>query len=211
MYNIYNEFEVYMLNIQPVSEEVLKKYHPRADYSPPPIKKRRLSPSLKRKGKTNEQKDRFARLSEIELEECKKKHGCKNTDKSQLWAFCVFEAWIENQCGSEPDDDQIRYKKSDLYAEDAKRVCSMLCKFIVEARQRNGSPYSPKTLLQLAINLQSYALKVKAGSCRFMDIKNPEFMPFHNALNNTSKKLLSEGIGASKKQARIVTHCGREV
>ena len=126
---------------------------------------------LETKGKTNEQKDRFARLSEIELEECKKKHGCKNTDKSQLWTFCVFEAWIENQCGSEPDDDQIRYKESDLYAEDAKRVCSMLCKFIVEARHWNGSPYSPKMLLQLAINLQSYALKVKAGSCWFMDIK----------------------------------------
>ena len=120
-----------MINIQPVSEEVLKNIT--------------LS-LLKRKGKTNEQKDRFARLSEIELEECKKKPGCKNTDKSQLWAFCVFEAWIENQCGSEPDDDQIRYKESDLYAEDAKRVCSMLCKFIVEARQWNGSPYSPKTL-----------------------------------------------------------------
>ena len=102
--------------------------------SPPPIKKRRLSLSLKRKGKTNEQKDRFARLSEIEREECKKKPGCKNTDKSQLWAFCVFEAWIENQCGSEPDDNQIRYKESDLYAENAKRVCSMLCKFIAEAR-----------------------------------------------------------------------------
>ena len=81
------------------------------DYSPPPIKKRHLSLSLKRKAKTNEQKDRFARLSEI-----KKKPGCKNTDKSQLWAFCVLEAWIENQCGSEPDDDQIRYKESDLYA-----------------------------------------------------------------------------------------------
>ena len=122
----------------------------------------------------HEQKDRFARLSEIELEERKKKPGCKNTDKSQLWAFCVFEAWIENQCGSEPDDDQIRYKESDLYAEDTKRACSMLCKFIVEARQRNVSPYtcSPKMLLQLAINLQSHALKVKAGSCRFMDIKN---------------------------------------
>ena len=97
------------------------------DYSPPPIKKRRLSLSLKRKGKTNEQKDRFARLSEIELEECKNKPGCKNTDKSQLWAFCVFEAWIENQCGSEPDDDQIRYKESDLYADDAKRVCLPCC------------------------------------------------------------------------------------
>ena len=29
MYNTYNEFEVYMLNIQPVSEEVFKKYNPR--------------------------------------------------------------------------------------------------------------------------------------------------------------------------------------
>ena len=91
------------------------------------LRKRGLSLFLKRKGKTNEQKDRFARLSEIELEECKKKPGCKNTDKSQLWAFCVFEAWIENQCGSEPDDDQIRYKESDLYADDAKRVCLPCC------------------------------------------------------------------------------------
>ena len=169
----------------------------------PPSKKRRISLSLKerRKQKTAE---RFAKVSSKEMETCKKKPSCKNTDKSQLWAFCVFQSWIENQDTSESDDD-IRYNESDLFAEDSERVCSMMCKFIIEARQRNGSPYSPKTLLQLATNLQSYALKENPNSCRFMDSKNPVFKPFHNVLNNTSRKLLSEGIGATKNQARVVT------
>ena len=145
------------------------------NYFPPLTKKRRLSLSLKRKGRTDEKKGRFTRLSEIELEECKKKMGCKNTKKSQLLAFCVFQVWVENQCCSEPDDDQIRYKEFDLHPEDTNKVCSMLCKFITKARQRNGSPYSPKMLLQLATNLESYAPKVNAKSCRLMDIRNPEF------------------------------------
>ena len=81
----------------------------------------------------------------------------------------------------------------------------MMCKFIIEVRQRNGSPYSPKTLWQLATNLQSYALKENPNSCRFMDSKNPVFKLFHNVLNNTSRKLLSEGIGATKNQAQVVT------
>ena len=38
-----------------------------------------------------------------------------------------------------------------------------------------------------------------------MDAKNPEFKVFHISLNNNSTKLLSERVGASKKQARIVT------
>ena len=64
--------------------------------------------------------------------------GLKNTDKSQLWAFCVFQSWIENQDTNESDDD-IQYNESDLFAEDSERVCSMMCKFIIEARQCNGS------------------------------------------------------------------------
>ena len=81
----------------------------------------------------------------------------------------------------------------------------MMCKFIIEARQHNGNPSCPKTLLQLATNLQSYALKENLNSCQFMISKNPAYKPFHNALNNTSKRLLSEGIGAMKNQARVVT------
>jgi len=166
----------------------------------PKAKKKRISLSLNKKGK---EKDRFAIVSAREIEECTRKPTCKNTDKAQQWALSVFQAWIaKTSC----EGDEVKYAESDLYDENPEKVCSLLCKFIVEARQRNGTPYCPKTLLQLATNLQSHALKVNAKSCRFMDGKNQDFQPFHNALNNTSKKLLSEGVGAEKKQARIVTH-----
>lgn len=165
--------------------------------TPPPPKKKRLSLSLKER-----RKERFAKVTMEEVEACKKKPSCKNTDKSQLWAFCVFQSWISNQGNS---DNEIQYDESDLFVDDSERVCSMMCKFIIEARQRNGNPYCPKTLLQLATNLQSYALKENPNSCRFMDSKNPAYKPFHNALNNISKRLLSDGIGATKNQARVVT------
>ena len=121
-----------------------------------PLKKKRLSLSLKRR------KDGFAKISENEVEECKKKFTCKNTDRSQTWAYCVFKAWLENQLSSDLDEQVTLYEESDLYSEDAEKVCAMLCTFIAEARQQNGSPYSPKSLLQLVTNLQSYALKIDA-------------------------------------------------
>ena len=79
-----------------------------------------------------------------------------------------------------------------------------MCKFL-EARQQNGNHYSPKTLLQLSINLQSWALAENPNTCHFMDKRNPSFQPFHNMLNSTSKKLLASGVGAVKKQAKVIT------
>ena len=38
-----------------------------------------------------------------------------------------------------------------------------------------------------------------------MNHKDVRFQPLHNVLNNLSKRLLSKGIGAEKKQARVVT------
>ena len=103
----------------------------------PPSKKRRISLSLKERRK-QKAAERFAKASSKEMEAWKKKPSCKNTDKSQRWAFCVFQSWIENQDTNESDDD-IQYNESDLFAENSERVCSMMCKFIIEARQCNGS------------------------------------------------------------------------
>ena len=54
-------------------------------------------------------------------------------------------------------------------------------------------------------NLQSLALTKNASACHFMSHADPIFKELHNVLNNISKKLLSDGIGAEKKQARVVT------
>ena len=41
-------------------------------------------------------KDCFVKVPDKEMEECKKNRTCNNTDKSQLWAYCVLKAWLEN-------------------------------------------------------------------------------------------------------------------
>ena len=110
----------------------------------PSSKKRCILLSLKERRK-QKAAERFAKVSSKEMETCKKP-SCKNTDKSQLWAFCVFQSWIENQDTSDSDDN-IWYNESYLFAQDSERVCSMMCQFIIEARQRIGSLYSPKMLL----------------------------------------------------------------
>ena len=86
-----------------------------------------------------------------------------------------------------------------------KLMLCMLCRFVIEARQRSGKPYSPKSILQMMINLQSCAIdKNPTGACRFMDSKDQSFKPLHHVMNNRSKELLNDGVGAIKKQARTV-------
>ena len=80
-----------------------------------------------------------------------------------------------------------------------------MCKFVAKARQRNGEPYSPKTLLQLSSNLQSWAFLKNPNAHHFMNVRDPVFRPFHNVMDNMSKKLLSTDVGAVKKQAKLVS------
>ena len=38
-----------------------------------------------------------------------------------------------------------------------------------------------------------------------MDNKDFKFKPFHNTLSNLSKQLLNDGVGATKKQAKVIS------
>uniref|UniRef100_A0A1X7TFH8 DUF3504 domain-containing protein n=1 Tax=Amphimedon queenslandica TaxID=400682 RepID=A0A1X7TFH8_AMPQE len=157
--------------------------------------KRRLSLSLKgRRGQK-----RFAEVSADNLVASKLKPTSKNTERSQTWALNVFRSWIAaSETGSGVAD-------SILWEGDPKDVCTLLCQFIKEARQQSGEPYCPKTLLQILSNLQGFALSKNPHAPHFMNHKDPVFMSLHNVLNNESRRLLNEGIGAVKKQARVIT------
>ena len=170
-------------------------------------KKKRPSLSLRKKrpldmcneGVEPSSKKRFLDVSKAELDIRKKKPIAKNTERAHEWAMKVFHEWLKDRGSDTP------YTESDLWSEDAEKVCDMLCKFIAEARQTNGEPYSPKTLLQLMTNLQGLTFVRNPHACHFMDHKAIAFQPFHNVMNNLSKKLLSEGVGAQKRQARVIT------
>ena len=56
-------------------------------------------------------------------------------------------------------------------------------------------------------NLQglTFVKKIPMPAILYVDHKAIAFQPFHNVMNNLSKKLLSEGVGAQKRQARVIT------
>lgn len=91
-----------------------------------------------------------------------------NTEQSQAWAQNVFKPWMNGS--------KLEIEAAFLLCEaNKKKVCKELCKFIAKAKQRSEEPYSPKTLLQLLINLQSYASDRNPLACKFMDVKDPIF------------------------------------
>ena len=99
------------------------------------------------------------------------------------------------------------YQKNNLWSEfqNVPMVCKMLCQFVSEARQGNGHPYTPKTMLQLLTNWQSVVFWRNRTACHYMNHHDVNFQLLYNVLNNTSKELLKEGVGAQMKQARIIT------
>ena len=97
------------------------------------------------------------------------------------------------------------YELEDLWGEDKEKLNSMLCRFVLEARLANGKHYTPNTLLQLLTNLQTLAYEKNESALHFMNHKDVTFKQLHNVTNNVSKQLLADGIGAEKKQARVIT------
>ena len=145
-------------------------------------KKKRLSLSLRRKPLSEKPvieqgyeppTKRFVETCDNEVHLSKKKPSCKKTERSQLWAFNVFKEWLKFHASGESEEPVVEYVEADLFSEDAEKVCAIMCKCVLEARQQNGNHYSPKTLLQLSTNLQSWALAQNPNACRFMDARDP--------------------------------------
>ena len=101
---------------------------------PNPSKKRRLSLSLKK---------RCGKASNEELVSSKQKPKSANSKRAHQWAFQVYENWI-----STTED----YELEDLWGEDKEKLKSMLCRFVLEARQVNGKHYTTKDVAATSVN-----------------------------------------------------------
>ena len=176
----------------------------------PSPNKKRLSLSLLRKKKQGANSEdsvakrpRFECASTSEFETASKKFVPKNTCASLKWAFSLFTEWIAH---NEREENGRRYKSEDLWlCQDPERLVTMLSLFFMEVRQRNGKPYTPKSLLQILTNLYKHASTIDSGCLPFMSAKDSRFQHLHTVLDNTSCQLHKEGIGVTKVQARVVT------
>jgi len=151
------------------------------DDDQPNKKKRRLSLSLQK------DKKRFDVTSREEVEAASVKFVPKNTTKAVNWSFRVFKDWIEHS----GEIEGRSYKVDDLWSlRDPEAFVTMMSRFCLEVKQQNGSPYTPKSLLQMMTNLQSYARSQNQESFYFM-CQNDERLSWATSVVNSIRQALA--------------------
>ena len=83
-------------------------------------------------------------------------------------------------------------------------VCEWLCKFVLETRQENGSPYPPKSLYSILCGLYRIS-RSNDVDFNFLDKNNPDFRCLHRTLDSLFRDLHSKGIWAQAKSAQIIS------
>ena len=161
-----------------------------------PQKKQWLSLSLSKQKRSST--ERFTACSDEDLEAAARKAIPKNTMIAVNWAVKTLQDYSASTSHG--------YAAEDLWRGDQpEKVCAMLSRFCMEVKKQNGSPYTPKSLLQLLVNLQNNARSINQHCFNFMNAKDVRFTQIHNVLDNLARSLHKQGVGAKKKQARVVT------
>ena len=123
-----------------------------------------------------------------------------NTSKNTSWATNAWIEWTEYvlQQGVDPED-----APSPLINQMTKEELNRwLPHFVMEARRQDGKPYPPNTLYQLCCGLLRHIRTTQPGWNIFTDV---EFIDFQKTLDAQMKKLKSEGIGNTKRQAEPIS------
>ena len=100
-----------------------------------PLKKRRLSLSLKRK-------HRFQAASDNDLAKLSKPQVAKNTDVSKRWAIKNFTDWYQDYNARNPEELCPKEVISPKFS--SALLNTWLCIFISETRNQNGEQYPPR-------------------------------------------------------------------
>ena len=123
-----------------------------------------------------------------------------NTEASTGWAVRTFNAWALNRSflhASEAVPDDL------LESHDPELLSKWLCRFLLEARKSNGSPYPPASLRSLLCGLNRVLQKNKAPFS-VLDKTNHRFRDLLKTLDSLSSDLHRQGVGAVKQSAKVI-------
>ena len=107
--------------------------------------------------------------SEVEL--AKASGVPKNTARTTTWCITLWNEWRKNRkylCNDYPPPPQLCTVDS---------LNLWLCRFILEARRKDGSPYPPRTLYSISCGILRHVREVNF-------FKDPEFDGFRRTLDN---------------------------
>ena len=139
-------------------------------------------------------------IGSCELKKAAKGVIPKNAEISTQWAVRNFNAWATNRSIMEPTD----IVPSDfLQSHDADLVCKLLCRFVLETRRVDGTPYPPATLRSLVSGLNRVLQSNKAPFSA-LDRSDSRFQDLQKTLDSHSSELHRQGIGAVIESAKSI-------
>ena len=113
----------------------------------------------------------------------------------------LFEEWAKQRSDlfpNEPVPSKI------LEGRDRASLCTWLCKFSVEVRKVDGTPFPPKSIQHYLVGVQRF-IRSKEGCEELNIFTDSDFLPLRKLLDALYRKLHSEGIGCSSKQTEVLT------
>ena len=128
----------------------------------------------------------------------------ENTKRRNAWARKNFTDWAESRNSSVLNSDGD-VPVDLLESQDAILVNKWLCKYIMETRQSDGTPYPPKSLYSLLCGLHRITQDNQV-SFSFLDKTDSRFMALHKTLDSVCSDLHSRGIGANSKAAGVISY-----
>ena len=125
-----------------------------------------------------------------------------NAKKNTAWAVKVFEEWRlarkEVTCDSEHCPDLL----SNLTAE---ALNHWIPKFIVEARNVDGSPYPPRSIKQILAALQRHMRELRLDAPKFLNKNDWRFHSIRGTCETVYHQLNQQGVGVNVKHIAIFT------
>lgn len=145
-----------------------------------------------------EETARFAFVEDPDVSNLITSIESKNTRKNTKWAFSVFMEWRKARMATK--ETVI----PELALFDTENINSLLGKFVIEARKKDGSPYPPRSLYMITVGLLRY-MRENGNHRNFLDEKNSDFYEFRKQLSARMAQLTTEGVGSHVKQAEPIS------
>ena len=129
-----------------------------------------------------------------------------NTKKNNRWAVKNFCDWMSVHNKRNPD----KLCPRDLLetCTNPTELCKWLCIFVATTRSQKGEEYTPRTIHSMLGGICCYIKNANPSSnaeFNFMDKGNANFKELQATCDNLFRALRKKGIGASPKQAPVLS------
>ena len=144
-------------------------------------------------------------VSDEDFEEFTKGYVPRNTMGDTQKCVRLFTEWMSERNSLFPDD---LVPEDILTTKDKSLLCKWLCKFCIEVRKKDGSPYPPRSIHHYLLGIQRH---IRTETKQELNVINDkEFLELKNLLDALFRKLHSAGVGTTVKRTPVLLQSDEE-